>query len=462
MSAPVRHRSLVSHWLMFAIALVLLALFTLYDVLRMRERIEKTAQEQLANYSLVVHDDLQRRFEAIDRTLQHLRGRAPLPADELQTLNDALLGVRILTLYDAHGAAVASNRRELIGQRFAHHDDFKALHAAPLPDRLHLTPPFTTVLDAFTISLARPRYHADGSFAGVIIATLDSDDLAGVLRSQHPHPGLRLAVVHEDGTLLQIVPAPPLAMPGRHLGVPGSFVRRHLDSGAPHSLMTGRSDVTGTESMISIRTLKPAHLPLDAGLLVTAARDMADVLAPWHREARLRVMLWLAIALASVAAMAIYQRRQHHFEVELARQTQARQRTLVSLQCFIDHLPGLAYIKDADSRTLMANRGFQTLLGLDPASMIGKTSRELFPGAFGEKLVADDRRVLESARTEVIEERFGGRDYETIRFIIDAGDDTRQIGGITLDITARKEAERQQAEQMARLSWSVSRRSCRT
>ncbi|MDP5240395.1 PAS domain-containing protein [Uliginosibacterium sp. 31-16] len=119
----------------------------------------------------------------------------------------------------------------------------------------------------------------------------------------------------------------------------------------------------------------------------------------------------------------------------------AQREAVRTLQGFIDHLPGTAYVKDSESRVLIANRGFKDLLGIDPASMIGKLSSEIFPGRFGESIVADDLRVLASGRTETIEEEFNGHVYESTKFIIPRDDAPPALGGITLDVTARHLAE---------------------
>ena len=115
-------------------------------------------------------------------------------------------------------------------------------------------------------------------------------------------------------------------------------------------------------------------------------------------------------------------------------------------QQFLDHLPGIAFIKDENLRVLMANKTFQTLLGMDPGAMIGKSNTELFPNNFGQKLDEDDRRALESGQSTVIEEDFEGRFFETSKFVIEGETGKRLLGGITLEITQRqRHLERQEA-----------------
>lgn len=114
------------------------------------------------------------------------------------------------------------------------------------------------------------------------------------------------------------------------------------------------------------------------------------------------------------------------------------------MQQFIDHLPGTAFVKDENLRVLLANKAFQNILGIDPETMIGKTNGELFPGAFGKKIEADDRRVLACGQRTTLQEDFEGRFFETNKFVIDGEAGKRLLGGITLDVTQRQKASARQ------------------
>ena len=122
------------------------------------------------------------------------------------------------------------------------------------------------------------------------------------------------------------------------------------------------------------------------------------------------------------------------------------ERALLLTQQFLDNLPGTAYVKDENLRVLMANKAFKNMLNMDPATMIGKSNQELFPGDFGIKLDADDRQVLENGNTAMINESHGGRFFESIKFVIHATEEKRMLGGITIDVTERQRLiERQTA-----------------
>jgi PAS domain S-box-containing protein len=108
---------------------------------------------------------------------------------------------------------------------------------------------------------------------------------------------------------------------------------------------------------------------------------------------------------------------------------------------FMDQIPGLAYIKDANGRTLFANKGFTDLLGLRLEDMVGKQSADFFPADFAQKVDAEDREVLASGKTKELEENFGGRIWMTRKFPILTDGAAPMLAGITLDVTERRQTE---------------------
>ena len=108
---------------------------------------------------------------------------------------------------------------------------------------------------------------------------------------------------------------------------------------------------------------------------------------------------------------------------------------------FMHHFPGLAYIKDADGRTLFANQGFRTYLGLSLDDMVGKTNADLFPAEFAEQLSDDDQRILASGQYEEREEMYAGRYWSTLKFPLSRPGRAPLLGGLALEISQRRLAE---------------------
>ena len=363
-------------------------------------------------------------------------------------MTQALEGVRTLTIFDANGTVLVSNRSEIVGKNYVKREYFQSVLTKPNTEALYLSEPLTTYLGVYTFFVSRMRVGPQGEFAGIITATIDSESMGKLLVSMHAGNETTLSIIHGKGNLLALVPPRKNAPPGLSLLKPGSLFERHMNNGQTSSLMNGISLAAGTERLISMRTVQPVGLHMTAPLVISAARDREEIFALWKAQSQTRALLFLMVTVLGSVLLSIYQRRQVRFDRQIQEKEIARQRSQRVLQRFIDHLPGTAYVKDAESHTLMANRVFQTLLGIDPASMIGKTSQELFPGEFGQKIAEDDRKVMESGSLTVIEENFNDRDYESTKFVIDDGQGERLLGGMTMDITVRKQVERDLAAQL--------------
>jgi PAS domain S-box-containing protein len=460
-NARMRRRAYRLQWISLSIGLLLLGAQIAFDQIQAYGRIEAEARERLENHSLVVAEELERRLKSMSTVIDKLRDTLPVQlthqdglaivSHELGMLTQALGGMRTLAYFDASGTLQASNRSQLVGQNFAQRDYFQTVLKNPDPDKLYLSEPFVTTLGAYTMMLARMVKGPSGEFAGIVTATIDNENIGSLLHSIHAGRETTLFVVHGGGKMLALVPEQAKTTTGVSLNVPGSFFQRHMASGQTASLMTGVSYALGRERLVSMRTLQPEGLRMTSSLVIGAARDLEEIFAPWKTQASTRALLFLLVAAGSTLLLFQYQRRQKTFDRQLQEKNEETQHTLLTFQRFIDHIPGTAYLKDADSRVLMANRGFQTLLGMDPAGMIGKTSQELFPGEFGEKIADDDRKVIESGGTVAIEESFNGRDYESTKFVVDDGHGNRQLGGMTMDITQRKQAEHKLKAQLKQL-----------
>jgi PAS domain S-box-containing protein len=459
--AKSRQRSHHLQWLALLLALFLLGAQIAFDQLQTRTRLLTEAASRLENHSLIVAEALEQRLQPMNVALQKLRETVPeqlaqpgglaAVTRELGSLSAALSAVRTLSYYDAKGTIQASSRNELIGKNFAERPYFLTALQHPNKDALYLSEPFVTTLGTYTIVVSRMVTGPAGEFAGIMTATIDSDSIGALLRAMHAGADTSLSVIHSGGKLLIFIPEQGTTSPGVMVTSPGSFFLRHMQSGLAASLMTGPSPLTGTERLISMRTLQPATLHMSTSLVVSAARDTDEILAPWRRQAYARIFVFALVSAGCMLLLALQQRRQTAFDHQLRQKEEESLRSLTTLQRFIDHFPGTAYLKDSESKTLIANQGFQTLLGIDPASMIGKTSAEIFPGEFGEKITEDDRKVLKDGATQIIEESFNGRDYESTKFVVDDGSGNRQLGGLTIDITHRKLSERKLKGQLMQL-----------
>jgi len=121
-----------------------------------------------------------------------------------------------------------------------------------------------------------------------------------------------------------------------------------------------------------------------------------------------------------------------------------------ALQRFIDHLPGGAYVKAADSRILIANKGLRDQFGINPDNMIGRLSIDAFPAPLSKKIGDDDARILANGITERVEDEWNGRIYESIKFVIPRDDGSADLGSIMIDVSERRQAEIRLSQQARR------------
>ncbi len=110
---------------------------------------------------------------------------------------------------------------------------------------------------------------------------------------------------------------------------------------------------------------------------------------------------------------------------------------------FMDHLPAAAFIKDEAGRLLFANRYLRELFGWHDC--LGKNTADLLPPEMAARMMADDRQVLRDGPLlvpEIITDSHGvQRSFDTYKFPLTAGDSPPMLGGIAVDVTARRAME---------------------
>ena len=80
------------------------------------------------------------------------------------------------------------------------------------------------------------------------------------------------------------------------------------------------------------------------------------------------------------------------------------------LRALIDNMPDLIYVKDAESRFVLANRALAQLMGAsDPEALLGKTDFDYFPKELAAAFHSDEQAILQSGESLVNQEEKGGR-----------------------------------------------------
>ena len=117
------------------------------------------------------------------------------------------------------------------------------------------------------------------------------------------------------------------------------------------------------------------------------------------------------------------------------------------LRAVTDNSPDAIYVKDTESRWVMANPAVLRIVGRTSEEALGKTDLELYDDPeIGEAILANDRRIMETGEAEVFEEAAdtpnGRRTFVSVKAPRrDASGRITGIVGISHDITERKQAE---------------------
>ena len=140
---------------------------------------------------------------------------------------------------------------------------------------------------------------------------------------------------------------------------------------------------------------------------------------------------------------------------ELEREAEERARAQAALreseqrfQEFMNNSPALAYIKDDYGRYLYVNRQVTEQFQRPVSEWIGRTDIDILPTAVARNIQENDLSVFNDERMRVLEEITPAPDGSTrhwlsYKFLLRDTDGTQRLAGLSIDITARKQAEQE-------------------
>lgn len=197
------------------------------------------------------------------------------------------------------------------------------------------------------------------------------------------------------------------------------------------------------------------HLALPHGLRACWSTPIFDAegrvlgsFAMYYRKPGLptsdhRQLIEVATQLASIA-------------ISRARTEQALHEAETRFVAFMDAAPAIAWVSDESGRHLWMNRAWGAAFGRDREHFVGHKAEELVPADVAARIKASDAEVLATNAPKYIPEdrtSYGGEErwWSTVKFPFRNALGERYIGGVAIDITARKRVERELAALRARL-----------
>jgi PAS domain S-box-containing protein len=131
---------------------------------------------------------------------------------------------------------------------------------------------------------------------------------------------------------------------------------------------------------------------------------------------------------------------------EHKRAQDARRKSEERFTQFMQHLPGVAFMKDVDGHYVYVNDTFEKLFHLQLSQCPGKTDYELWPAPFAAQFSQNDQQVARTGEalqtTETVPHAEGLHHWLVTKFPIFNGDGVvSMVAGMAIDITERKRTE---------------------
>lgn len=176
------------------------------------------------------------------------------------------------------------------------------------------------------------------------------------------------------------------------------------------------------------------------------------------------VVLMLVIAVLVLAATTLYfYRKQHKQHIPAKHKSTADPyEESELLRTLIDHIPDFIYVKDTDSKFIVANQNLADTLGVrSPVNLLGKSDFDFYPKELANKFYWDEQEIITSGKSLISKEEEGldekGEKIHVLTTKMPFKDRNGKIAGIVgigRDITARKRAEQKLIQQTEMLQQS--------
>jgi len=479
-------------WVLLTATLLIVAAGVAWTRYLEHNNVEAAERVRLQGQARTVAENLRQQLQAVSNALAGIRDDIAQPGNvkaaraashNLKFLTEVMPGVRAILVLDGRGKVLDANRDEFLGLELGTRDYFTAPRAKPDPDTLYVSPPFATMRGVYAMNVGRAVLDAAGEFAGAVTATLEPDYFNVILQSVLYAPNMHSFLAHGDGWQFLSIPEFP-GTQGINLNHPDALFTRHMQSGQLATVFSGTTRMTGATRMQALYTMQPAQLHMDKPLVIAVGRELSDIYRPWLRQTELYAALFALLAAASCAALFALQLRRSALAARAAEQERERQRlegqrtTQLSdrlqaseaglresqqqLALAADATGVCVWTRDLVSNAVWVSDHWRTLFGFTPSERVefADVRARMHPDDCA-RIDEVASRAIQAASGYEIEYRIVPPDgrlrwiASRARIECDAGGKPIFMRGVSIEITARKQAElaaQRQRNELAHLS----------
>ncbi|HEX3500434.1 MAG TPA: PAS domain S-box protein [Stellaceae bacterium] len=384
-----------------------------------------------------------------------LDGTAPAALERMHRLLKAQVAalpqLKGLTVIDENGDFVVGNLP--LTQRLNFNDrDYLQYHRRDRSRGLHIDAPVRSkAINEWVIPASRRLDHPDGSFAGVMLATIDMTYFQKFFDTFSLGEGATLWLATADGIVLVRRPFDEQTI-GKSL-LQGPVFRDYLPVASVGSA-TLRSPVDGVERLLSYRKVETYPL------VIAAAVATEEILAEWRRD------VWrhgIGIGVLALVLGLLGYRLTGQIGLRVAAQRAAEEATAAAANAaaqyrlLADNSTDLIFRLDLAFICRYLSPACREILGYEPGSLVGTASLDLFHTDDAER-VAEIHRAMASGRERADATcRVRHRDDRwvwveiSLRLVPDPAGAPLEIVGTLRDVTRRVEAREALRESQARL-----------
>jgi len=412
---------------------------------------ERGAIQDSENLARAFEEQLRRSLSDIDRSIKTARARYVQHPDELdfrrwlresQLLDDQTLQMSIIgpngRLRLSNIDTPSSPKADLSDrEHFRVHLDSKG-------DDLFISKPVIgRTSGKWSVQLSRRIENADGSFGGVIVASLDPAYLASFYNSVDIGDDGYVSIIGADG-IVRATGGPKPKPLGLDLSGADLFRLYPREASGWHYDASSQSD--GIPRLVAFRAVKGYPLVVTVGL------SEAEIFSEVNAE-----RYWYALSAAAltaltllVVALSIRGRRQGERMAQERHLAGMRlEQTRTFLDTIIENVPVPIVVKERDTlKFVLVNQAYEAFMGLPRDMLVGKTVFDLFPPQDAELITSFDHEAIRSNRRLIMAgfpaetPRNGRRVVNTTRLTVaNANDDPEHLIVVIDDITEKKKAE---------------------